>query len=218
VLVFFSPGAEYVERGSNDDGVKRADVEPLDFSRLVSFSDGVFAVAITLLVLDIQVPEGPIGLRQLLSAQFPHYLIFVVSFIMVGIKWLNHHRMFTLIARANTTLSILNLVLLLSICTVPFTAAIVAKYMTTPDAGLAAVVYGIVWVAVGCLYTIIYVYTEKAGLAKPRPASRVTTILYFIGPIGYLAAIALSFVNIYAGIALNLIIVALYIPPQRAKT
>jgi uncharacterized membrane protein len=202
-------------RGPNHEAMKRDDLEPLDFSRLVSFSDGVFAVAITLLVLDIQVPEGPVGLRQLLGAQFPHYLIFVVSFVMVGIKWLNHHRMFTLIARANTALTILNLLLLLSICTVPFTAAIIAKYMATPDAALASVVYGIVWVVVGCLYTIIYIYTEKAGLAKPRPASHITTILYFIGPVGYLAAIALSFVNVYLGIALNLAIVALYIPPQR---
>jgi uncharacterized membrane protein len=195
--------------------MKRDDIEPLDFSRLVSFSDGVFAVAITLLVLDVAVPEGPIGLHALVAQQYPHYLIFVVSFIMVGIKWLNHHRMFTLISRANTALNILNLTLLLAICTVPFTAAIIAKYIATPDAAFASVIYGIVWVVVGCLYTIIYVYTDKAGLAKPRPASRTTTILYFVGPVGYVVAIGLSFVNIYLGIALYLAIVSLYIPPQR---
>ena len=195
--------------------MKRDAFEPLDMSRLVSFSDGVFAVAITLLVLNVQVPDSPVGLGRLLHEQFPHYLIFVVSFIMVGIKWLNHHRMFTLIARANTTLSILNLVLLLTICTVPFTAAIIAKYLRSPDAALASVVYGIVWVAVGCLYTIIYVYADKAGLTAANSTSRRTAILYFAGPIGYLIAIGLSFVNIYAGLALYVGVVMLYIPPQR---
>jgi uncharacterized membrane protein len=195
--------------------MKRDTFEPLDMSRLVSFSDGVFAVAITLLVLNVQVPDSPIGLGTLLHEQFPHYLIFVVSFVMVGIKWLNHHRMFTLIARANTTLSILNLVLLLTICTVPFTAAIIAKYLRSSDAALASVVYGIVWVTVGCLYTIIYVYADKAGLTAANSTSRRTAILYFAGPIGYLIAIGLSFVNIYAGLALYVAVVMLYIPPQR---
>jgi uncharacterized membrane protein len=195
--------------------MKRDAFEPLDMSRLVSFSDGVFAVAITLLVLNVQVPETPIRLGDLLHQQFQHYLIFVVSFIMVGIKWLNHHRMFTLITRANTALNILNLTLLLVICTVPFTAAIIAKYLPTPDAALASVVYGIVWVAVGCLYTIIYVYADKAGLTAANSTSRRTAILYFAGPVGYLIAIGLSFVNIYAGLALYVVIVTLYIPPQR---
>jgi uncharacterized membrane protein len=195
--------------------MKRDAFEPLDMSRLVSFSDGVFAVAITLLVLNVQVPEPPIRLGDLLHQQFQHYLIFAVSFIMVGIKWLNHHRMFTLITRANTALNILNLTLLLVICTVPFTAAIIAKYLLTPDAALASVVYGIVWVAVGCLYTIIYVYADKAGLTAANSTSRRTAILYFAGPVGYLTAIGLSFVNIYAGLALYVVIVTLYIPPQR---
>jgi uncharacterized membrane protein len=195
--------------------MKRDAFEPLDMNRLVSFSDGVFAVAITLLVLNVQVTDAPIGLGALLHEQFPHYLIFVVSFIMVGIKWLNHHRMFTLITRANTTLSILNLVLLLIICTVPFTAAIVAKYLRSPDAALASIVYGVVWVVVGCLYTILYVYADKAGLTAANSTSRRTAILYFAGPIGYLVAIGLSFVNIYAGLALYVGVVMLYIPPQR---
>jgi uncharacterized membrane protein len=194
--------------------MKRDAFEPLDLNRLIGFSDGVFAVAITLLVLNVQVPDG-IKLGTLLHQQFPHYLIFVVSFIMVGIKWLNHHRMFTLIERANTTLTILNLILLLTICTVPFTAAILANYFRTPEAALASVVYGIVWVAVGCMYTIVYVYADKAKLTAPGAPSRRTEILYFAGPVGYLLAIALSFVNIYAGIALYVAIVMLYIPPQR---
>jgi uncharacterized membrane protein len=196
--------------------MKRDGFEPLDMSRLVSFSDGVFAVAITLLVLNVAVPDVPMRLGALLHDQFPHYLIFVVSFVMVGIKWLNHHRMFALIERANTTLSILNLFLLLTICTVPFTAAIVAKYLETPDAALASVVYGVVWVAVGCLYTIVYVYADRAGLTGANAPSRRTEILYVAGPIGYLVAIGLSFVNIYAGLALYIAVVALYIPPQRS--
>jgi uncharacterized membrane protein len=119
--------------------------ESLEASRLVGFSDGVFAVVITLLVLNIQVPSEPISLHALMAQQCPSYLIFIVTFAMVGIKWLNHHRLFALIRRVDTLLSVLNLVLLLGICLVPFTAAMIAKYMTTPDAAFASVIYGIVW-------------------------------------------------------------------------
>jgi Endosomal/lysosomal potassium channel TMEM175 len=110
--------------------------EPLSSSRLVGFSDGVFAVVITLLVLNIQVPSETISLHTLVSRQFPSYVIFIVTFAMVGIKWLNHHRLFALIRRVDITLNILNLLLLLGICAVPFIAAMIAKYMTTSDAAL----------------------------------------------------------------------------------
>ncbi len=191
--------------------------EPLDASRLIGFSDGVFAVAITLLVLNIQVPNEPISLRALVTQQCPSYIMFIVTFAMVGIKWLNHHRLFALIRRVDTTLNILNLMLLLGICAVPFTAALIAKYMMTPDAALASVVYGIVWTINGFLYTAILAYARKKRFVEPSPGTRGMVTLYVIGPLGYLVAIGISFLNIYAGIVLYLAIVSLYIPPQRVR-
>jgi uncharacterized membrane protein len=191
--------------------------ESLEASRLVGFSDGVFAVVITLLVLNIQVPSEPISLHALMAQQCPSYLIFIVTFAMVGIKWLNHHRLFALIRRVDTLLSVLNLVLLLGICLVPFTAAMIAKYMTTPDAAFASVIYGIVWTINGFLYTAILAYARKKGFVESSPGTRRLVSLYVFGPLGYLVAIGLSFLNIYAGISLYLAIVLLYIPPQRLQ-
>lgn len=98
----------------------------------MAFSDGVFAVAITLLALNIQVPSERITLAALVSRQAAGYATFIVTFAMVGIKWLNHHRMFSLIRQVDTTVNILNLLLLLGVRVVPFTAAPLAKHMTIP--------------------------------------------------------------------------------------
>ncbi len=188
--------------------------ETLDASRVVGFSDGVFAVAITLLILNIQVPDGAISLRDLIARQGPSYLVFVVSFLMIGIKWMNHHRMFSSIHRVDTTLNILNLLLLLGICAVPFTAALIAKYAPTPDGAYASLVYGAVWALNGCLYTAILLYARRAGLSEATDHSRRTLTLYATGPVAYLAAAAVSFWNVYAGIVLYVIIVSIYIFPQ----
>jgi uncharacterized membrane protein len=176
--------------------------EPLEASRLIGFSDGVFAVAITLLVLDIHVPSEKTSLRELLREQGPNYLMFVVAFVMIGIKWLNHHRLFALIRRVDTIVNFLNLLLLLGICVVPFTTALIAKYMMTPDAAFASVVYGIVWTINGFLYTAILAYARSSGFIERPAVTRRMVLLYVIGPLGYLAAIGISFLNIYAGIAL----------------
>lgn len=197
--------------------------EPLRTSRLIGFSDGVFAVVITLLVLNIQVPGEPISLHSLIARQAPNCIMFVITFAMIGVKWLNHHRLFELIRRVDTTLNILNLLLLLGICAVPFTTALIAKYLNTPDAAFASTIYGIVWTINGFLYTAILVYALRRGLTETRgpaetyrPLHRLV-LLYVIGPLSYLVAIGVSFFNVYAGIALYVVIVSLYIPPQRVS-
>jgi uncharacterized membrane protein len=194
---------------------KRIGGEPLETSRLTAFSDGIFAVAITLLVLNIQVPSERISLPTLMAQQAPAYAMFILTFAIVGIKWLNHHRMFTLIREVDTTLNVLNILLLLGVCVVPFTAALLAKYMTTPDGPLASLVYGALWAFNGLLYTAIVAYAQKKGFAERRPEMRRMTLLYLAGPLGYLVSAAVSFLNIYVGVAMYLAIVLLYLPPQR---
>lgn len=191
--------------------------EPLEASRLIGFSDGVFAVAITLLVLDIHVPGEKMPLHTLLKEQGPNYLMFVVAFIMVGIKWLNHHRLFGLIRQVDTTLNILNLFLLLGICIVPFTTGVVAKYMITPDAAFASAIYGAVWTINGFLYTAILVYGRRSGFIDRSAVTERMVRLYLLGPLSYLVAIGISFLNIYAGVAIYLVVVSLYVPPQRVR-
>jgi uncharacterized membrane protein len=187
--------------------------EPLEASRLIGFSDGVFAVAITLLVLNLQLPPEETSLRTLVDKEAPNYIMFILTFAMVGIKWLNHRRLFNLIREVDTTLNILNLLLLMGVCLVPFTAAMLAKFMTTPDAAKASAVYGLVWTINGFLYVAILAHARRKGFAKSTPNRLLS--LYMTGPLGYLVAIGISFLNIYAGIVLYLVMVSLYIPPQR---
>src|SRR5260370_18656673 len=85
-------------------------------NRVEAFSDGMFAIAITLLILEIKVPAAGQGnLAAALLRQWPSYLAFFLSFAFIGIMWMNHHRMFTHIRRSADTLLVLNLLLLLSV-------------------------------------------------------------------------------------------------------
>ena len=106
-------------------------------ARVEAFSDGVFAVAITLLILEIKVPgyEGDLGAKLLL--QWPSYLAFVISFAFIGVMWINHHRLFTHIRKSDDMLLMLNLALMFSVCIVPFTTALLAAHIGHPGARTA---------------------------------------------------------------------------------
>jgi uncharacterized membrane protein len=114
-------------------------------ARIEAFSDGVIAVAITLLALDLHVPNpaAPGSLAHHLGAQWPGYAAFVVSFLTIGIIWINHHAMLRRLVAVDHVVLMLNLVLLLTICLLPFTTALMAQYLRGGHGQkLAAAVYG----------------------------------------------------------------------------
>src|SRR5215470_9469621 len=92
--------------------------------RLEAFSDGVLSIAATLLVLELHVPESGDNLGAALLAQWPSYAAYVVSFITIGIIWVNHHQLFALVRRVDRTLLFLNLALLMVVSVLPFPTAI----------------------------------------------------------------------------------------------
>ena len=100
-------------------------------SRLEAFSDGVFAIAITLLVLNIHVPPPHPGgnLADELGAQWPSYAAYVVSFLTIGIIWINHHAMFRRVREVDHGVMTFNLILLLCVGALPFTTALMAAYL-----------------------------------------------------------------------------------------
>ena len=99
-------------------------------ARLEAFSDGVFAVAITLLALDLRVDGPGHGtLAHQLAHQWPSFAAYVVSFFVIGIVWVNHHALFTSFARADRSLMFLNLLLLLWIVAIPFATSTMATYL-----------------------------------------------------------------------------------------
>jgi uncharacterized membrane protein len=120
-------------------------------NRLESFSDGVLAVAITLLVLNIQVPSpsAHTHLGAELARQWPQYAAYATSFLTIGIIWKNHHVMISRLREADHNILMLNLILLLTVGVIPFATALLATYLRLGHGqNLAAAVYGgrICWV------------------------------------------------------------------------
>ncbi len=141
-----------------------------DTGRLETFADGVIAIAITLLILEIKVPDVPANstlARELLNL-WPSYAGYAVSFLTIGVIWVNHHHMFKLIARANHAFLMMNVVFLMAIAFLPWPTALVARYLREPDARAAATVtYGLTMVAVAIMFNLVWRYAVVRGLLEP---------------------------------------------------
>jgi uncharacterized membrane protein len=112
--------------------------------RVEAFSDGVIAVAITLLSLDLHVPSTSAdgSLAHRLGMQWPSYVAYIVSFLTIGIIWINHHAMLRRIVGVDHAILVLNLLLLMTICVLPFSTSLMATYLREPHGeNLAAAVW-----------------------------------------------------------------------------
>jgi uncharacterized membrane protein len=185
--------------------------------RIEQFSDGVFAIAITLLVLGITVPKprelganGSLGMT--LIRQWPHYLAFVTSFITILAKWVNHHRIFTFIQRSDHAFLYWNGLLLLFITFMPFPTALLAEYFRHPDANAAGAVFAGTYVASAFAFKGLWHHASKNGRLLVQNADereiRQITMQYRYGPLMYLAAFALSFVSVGLSVGLCLCLAA----------
>jgi uncharacterized membrane protein len=152
-------------------GVVEADepaAQQRDVDRLTAFSDGVFAIAITLLVLSIDVPDvSDDHLGQALQDLVPQLLTYALSFVVIGRYWIAHHKTFRSLRRADTTLLWINLALLGFVALLPFPTEILSRY---GDTSLGTVVYAAALVAVGSFACLLQWYVDHAGLATPLGA------------------------------------------------
>ena len=148
--------------------------------RVEAFSDGVIAVAITLLALDLDVPNpsGPGTLAHNLAQQWSSYAAYVVSFLTIGIIWINHHAFMRRLVDVDHAILLLNLVLLLTIGLLPFSTALMAEYLQAPQGqNLAAVVYGGSYLLMSVAFFIMQVHVlvaappPRAPHARPAPDS-----------------------------------------------
>jgi uncharacterized membrane protein len=132
-------------------------------NRLEAFSDGVFAIVITLLILDVRLPaDKPLTLETLRS-MVPHVLAFVLSFVIVGVYWVSHYNMLHFIRQVDRQLLWMNLVLLLIIVFIPFPAALLGQH---PDSALAVTLYGGNLMLVNATGTVMWLYAmSRPGLA-----------------------------------------------------
>ncbi len=133
--------------------------------RLVFFSDAVFAIAMTLLIVELRVPEvSDADLGPALSQLVPGYLTFMLSFTVVGLVWMSHHRKFRAIVRHDQNLMRLNLLLLLFVASIPLPTGILGAY---GDSRLSVYIYAATVVVVGFLLTAIWIYAWHRRLIDP---------------------------------------------------
>jgi uncharacterized membrane protein len=168
----------------------------VDTRRLESFSDGVFAVAITVLVFNLLAIGGrKLSFHSLVADAWPQYFAYVVGFLTIGIMWLNHHTVVSHVRRVDRTTLILNIFLLMFVVAVPFPTALVADHLDQPGGAAAVVTYGVVMILMGVAFASLWAYVsthqEALGamsLAALSGAERLRSVLRFSGPlVGYIA-------------------------------
>jgi uncharacterized membrane protein len=188
-------------------------------TRFEAFSDGVFAFAITLLVLDLSV-GGARGdttpdLVRALAGHWPKFLSFLLSFATILILWMNHHALFDWVVRANGPLMVANGVVLLLVVLVPFTTALLGDHLDGPAANAAAVVYTAVLTLVAVAFRWVWavVTGDRATLAPGLPDAevRLTNRYLLFGFLAQLAAVALALWSAKAAVALTLALAAFWL-------
>jgi uncharacterized membrane protein len=185
----------------------------MDTSRVEAFSDGVFAIAITLLILAVieHVPQGDLS-EELLDL-WPAYLAYGFSFLTIGIMWINHHALFRHFARVDRVLLVLNILLLMMIAFVPFPTLVVAEFARSDTNGeAAALLYGIVMTTTAIFFLALWMYGSRRLLrpdADPREVSGITRS-YIPGMPLYATATLLAFVSPTASLVMYAAIAVFY--------
>jgi uncharacterized membrane protein len=209
--------------GPDDDSRSAAVDRRRSPERLEAFSDGVFAIAITLLVLEIRVPPAedladPNTLVSALGALWPSYIGYLISFVTIGIIWANHHNLFRLVARVSHGLVLANLLLLLTVGFVPFPTALLAATLETPSAQIGVLVYAATFVAVAIAFNVLWyeIRTRRGVLrADVEPWSIVAiSRSYRLGPPGYLVAFVGALISPVLGMAVIVVLTLLYLLPS----
>lgn len=184
-------------------------------ARLEAFSDGVFAIAITLLVLNIHVPQVSGGLGAALRHQWPEYLSYVESFLIIGIIWAQHHLLFRHIKRVDHVFVLINIVFLMWIASIPFPTELLGTYLTkSGPARTAMAVYAGAFVFGGLLFNLLWRYAtwgrRLTGDSLDREAVRRISQGYNLGMPLYLIDFALAFINVWASLVLFIAIALFY--------
>jgi uncharacterized membrane protein len=189
--------------------------------RLEAFSDGVLAIVITLLILDLKVPPAAAGhLGRELAHQWPQYAAYLVSFLVVGIIWLNHHATVQLLARTDHAVQVLNLLLLLPVSVLPWPTAVLAEYVhegTAGDQRVAVVLYGATSSVMALAFNLLWRYVLRhPELRRPdvdRHALAVRNRRYNLGLPAYPVATLLGLLSETLFIGLMLALALMYLLP-----
>ena len=195
---------------------------PMSTSRLEAFSDGVIAVAITLLALNLPLPPSTTNLPVLapyLGRHWPSFAAFVVSFLTIGIIWMNHHAMVRRLRSADTEILFLNVLLLMTICLLPFTTALMAKYLRAPQGEqLAAAIWGGSFLLMGSVFLAVqwHLMVVKPHLLDERLTPKLRRAVLrrnAVGVIPYAVATAAAAITPYITLVICGLVAAFYALP-----
>jgi uncharacterized membrane protein len=190
-------------------------------SRLEAFSDGVFAIAITILIFDIKAPADTQHLLASLLRLWPSYLAYVISFLLIGLLWANHHVMFEHIVKTDRTQMFVNVLLLMVVAFIPFTASVLASaFRSGAGESVAIALYGGTLVLGGLCFNGLWSHAYRAHLMDDTVTSvqvrRMTRRILF-GPIAYAVGGIVGFVLPVLGVVIFGVLILFYwLPiPQR---
>jgi uncharacterized membrane protein len=174
----------------------------METGRLETFADGIFAIAATLLILNVRVDANdcPALSCQIVHA-WPSYVAYTVSFLTMGIIWLNHHNVMRQIARADRTFLMITVVFLMVVAFIPFPTALVAEHIGGgfDDARAATVTYGITLTLTAVLFNIVWFYAARGGRllrgdADPRVVRGISRT-FVLGPWTYLGLTIIAVIS-----------------------
>jgi uncharacterized membrane protein len=192
----------------------------MDKNRVEAFSDGVLAIAITLLIIEVRIPEAEEGgLWDEFVDAWPQLAAYFVSFFIIGIIWVNHHALFLQVKKVDRPLLFFNLLLLLFVVVIPFSTAVLADYIRDSDnSHIAAAIYSGTMLLVALAYqaTWRWILRDDRLLHEPVDARivRAAKIRFGAGVVVYLGTIALSFVSALATLIVHFLIALYYMFDQ----
>ncbi|MGK5674009.1 TMEM175 family protein, partial [Micromonospora sp. URMC 106] len=190
-----------------------------DASRVEAFSDAVIAIVLTLMAVELlqlgEVPSGR-GLAEALGHEWPAYLAYVITFAIVGQVWLTHHNMWRYVVRVDQMLLVLNLLLLLFVAAIPFTADLLADNLrgSVADQRLTAALYVGAVLGEALFFNLSWWWARRRRLLHPDldpRLARAVALRFLLGPVLYLVAFAFVFVDPVLSLCLYLLLVGVYL-------
>lgn len=187
-------------------------------ARIEAFSDGVFAIAITLLILDIHVPELEPGsnLMAALISEWPSILALLIGFFTILICWINHHYMFQLINKSNSKLLLINGFKLLVVTITPFSTALLSKHLATDWSQSAIIIYTFNFALMGSAMTGVWCYAYLNGLIKSESPEmlKAVTQLYIFASMISISIWIVSFISVPVCLFLSIVMFGIFIFPE----
>ncbi|MGH1549646.1 TMEM175 family protein [Leifsonia poae] len=193
--------------------------------RVEAFSDGVFAIAITLLILEIHVPSDTAHLLDELLQLWPSYLAYVVTFLLIGLVWANHHVMFDYIERSDRLLLFVNTLLLMNVASLPFVAAVLASALRNGEGeNVAVALYGGTLTVGGVFFNAVWLHATRGhrllsdAITPAEAEAKALARRFLAGPVLYLAGTVIGIFLPIGGIVVFAFLILFYwLPPQRVR-